>query len=256
MPGNWQAEVASADVVVILHAHITGIKRDAFDRDNVEATQRVLEAAQRADRPPFVIHMSSAVVRSSAQDDFTRTKRLQEALVLGAPLPTCVLRPTLMFGWFDPKHLGWLARFMCRVPVFPIPGTGRFARQPLYVRDVCKVVDWCIDRRPSGRVFDLVGSERIDYVDIFRAIRSVQGLRRPFVHIPTPVFGALLDINARFWRPPFTSAQMRALTAGDDFSGVDITSEFGIPPTPFLTAIRETLLDSRFANVVLAETST
>ena len=40
-----------------------------------------------------------------------------------------------MFGWFDRKHLGWLARFMCRVPVFPIPGSGEYLRQPLYVGD-------------------------------------------------------------------------------------------------------------------------
>ena len=27
-------------------------------------------------------------------------------------IPCVVLRPTLMFGWFDRKHLGWLSRFM------------------------------------------------------------------------------------------------------------------------------------------------
>ena len=31
-----------------------------------------------------------------------------------------------MFGWFDRKHLGWLARFMTRAPVFPVPGHGRY----------------------------------------------------------------------------------------------------------------------------------
>ena len=25
-----------------------------------------------------------------------------------------MLRPTLMFGWFDQKHLGWLSRFMAK----------------------------------------------------------------------------------------------------------------------------------------------
>jgi len=32
-----------------------------------------------------------------------------------------------MFGWFDRKHLGWLSRFMKKVPVFPIPGHGHYA---------------------------------------------------------------------------------------------------------------------------------
>jgi len=33
-----------------------------------------------------------------------------------------------MFGWFDRKHLGWLARFMRKVPIFPVPDRGDFLR--------------------------------------------------------------------------------------------------------------------------------
>src|SRR3546814_21029014 len=55
-----------------------------------------------------------------------------------------------MFGWFDRKHLGWLARFMKRVPVFPIPGTGRYMRQPLYALDFCDVIVACLRSRREG----------------------------------------------------------------------------------------------------------
>ena len=48
--------------------------------------------------------------------DYMRSKTAQEKMVRASGLRHCVLRPTLMFGWFDPKHLGWLARFMERVP--------------------------------------------------------------------------------------------------------------------------------------------
>ena len=68
---------------------------------------------------------------SVADDNCTNSKKRQEQLVLESGLRCCVLRPTLMFGWFDTKRLGWLARFMERVPVFPIPGHGRYMRQPL-----------------------------------------------------------------------------------------------------------------------------
>ena len=39
-----------------------------------------------------------------------------------------ILRPTLMFGWFDRKHLGWLSNLMVSFPLFPIPGKGQFIR--------------------------------------------------------------------------------------------------------------------------------
>ncbi len=72
-----------------------------------------------------------------AVDDYTETKKAQEALVSASGIKQVILRPTLMFGWFDRKHVGWLARFMQKVPVFPIPGNGKFLRQPLYAGDFC-----------------------------------------------------------------------------------------------------------------------
>ena len=61
-----------------------------------------------------------------------------------------------MFGWFDRKHLGWLARFMARAPRFPIPGHGRYLRQPLYAGDFCDIVIACLERRITG-VYNISG---------------------------------------------------------------------------------------------------
>ena len=84
-----------------------------------------------------------------------------------------VLRPTLMFGWFDRKHLGWLARFMQRAPVFPVPGHGRYLRQPLYAGDFCAVIAACLERRlGDGAQYDITGQERIDYIDLIRTVRA------------------------------------------------------------------------------------
>ena len=252
-PGAWQAEFQGAAVVVQLHAQITGPTPSEFERNNVEATRLVLEQC-RAGGVAYLVHVSSSVVNSVADDDYTRTKLRQERLVQASGLKHCILRPTLMFGWFDPKHLGWLGRFMERVPVFPIPGHGRYMRQPLYVIDFCRVVEACIDRRPDGAVYDLVGAERVDYVDIIRAIRAAKGLRTPLVHIPVWLFAGLLRIYALCSsKPPFTADQLKALTAGDQFTGVDMERTFGVRPTPFAEAIRETFTHPRYSRVVLEQ---
>ncbi len=248
-PGPWAEHFAGADAVVQLHAQITGKGAEPFVRNNVTATERVLEAI-RQHRVPYLVHVSSSVVNSVAEDDYTRTKEAQEQLVRRSGIPHCVLRPTLMFGWFDPKHLGWLARFLERTPVFPIPGDGRYMRQPLYNRDFCRVIEVCLARRPDGDVWDLAGKEEVDYVDIIRTIRDVKGLRTPLVHIPVWLFALLLRIYALFTStPPFTADQLKALTAGDAFTGVDIEAVFGVHPTPFVDAIRETFCDPVYSKV-------
>ncbi len=238
--GGWEHEFEDAAAVVVLHAQITGKTDAPFVRNNVDASDRVLTAIRNAG-VPFAIQVSSSVVNSMADDAYTRTKREQERRFVDSGLPGCVLRPTLMFGWFDPKHLGWLARFMERTPVFPIPGDGRFMRQPLYNRDFCKVIQWCLEQRPIGHTYDLVGNERVDYVDIIREIRRVKQLNTRLLHLPYSVFDGLLRTYALFSdKPPFTSAQLRALTAGDDFTGVDVMQTFGFDLTPFAKAIEET----------------
>lgn len=251
--GAWERAFEDAAVVVQLHAQIAGKTGDVFDRNNVEATRQVLRAIGAQPRRPYLVHASSSVVNSVADDHYVRTKTEQERIVRACGLAHCVLRPTLMFGWFDPKHLGWLARLMERVPVFPIPGHGRYMRQPLYNRDFCRAILAMMRRQPDGAVYDLTGPDRIDYIDMIRVIRDAKGLRTPIVRIPIPLFAALLRAYALFSdKPPFTVDQLHALTAGDEFTGVDFGREFGFQPTSFRAAVQETFGHPTYSGVVLA----
>jgi len=250
-PGEWEASFDGAACVVQLHAQITGKFPQEFVRNNQDATQRVLDACKRHG-VPYLVHISSSVVNSVADDDYTNTKKVQERMVQDSGVAHCVLRPTLMFGWFDPKHLGWLSRFMEKVPVFPIPGHGRYMRQPLYERDFCRCIAKCIETQPPGTVYDVCGDTRIDYVDIIHTIKRAKGLRTPIVHIPYGLFRLLLKIYALFSdKPPFTADQLKALTAGDEFTGVDTERTFGVKQTPFADAVRESYCDPRYGKIVL-----
>ena len=251
-PGVWEDAFAGADCVVQLHAQITGKFSGLFVRNNLDATRRVLDAARKHSLP-YLVHISSSVVNSAANDDYTNTKKAQEQLVVDSGIAHCILRPTLMFGWFDPKHLGWLSRFMAKTPVFPIPGDGRFMRQPLYERDFCRCIVRCIERRPDSAVFDVCGDTRIDYIDIIRTIKRVKGLRTLILPIPYGLFHWLLRTYALFsGKPPFTAAQLDALSAGDEFDGVDTGLVFGVAQTPFEDAVRESYCDPRYSRIVLA----
>ena len=250
-PGGWEDRFADAACVVQLHAQITGKQAQIFVRNNVDATLRVLAECVRH-RVPYLVHISSSVVNSVADDDYTNTKKAQEKLVADGPIRHCTLRPTLMFGWFDPKHLGWLSRFMAKTPVFPIPGDGRYMRQPLYERDFCRCIVKCMETQPDGAAFDVCGDTRIDYVDIIRTIKRVKRLRTLIVHIPYGLFYALLKVYALFsGKPPFTADQLKALSAGDEFHGVDTRATFGVAQTPFEEAVRESYCDPRYSGIVL-----
>lgn len=250
-PGDWASHFEGADVVVMLQAQIGGTDYNDFVRNNVTATRHILDAI-KANGKPYLVHISSSVVVSVADDFYSRSKREQEKLVLESGVQCPILRPTLMFGWFDRKHLGWLSRFMRKVPVFPIPGDGRYMRQPLYVGDFCNIIISCIERRIANGIYDISGHEKIDYVDIIRHIKRVTKARAAIVHIPYGLFHALLALWARFDRnPPFTTQQLEALVARDEFKVIDWPGMFGVQCTPFAQAIEETFTDPRYSHVVL-----
>lgn len=250
-PGDWQRHFIGADVVVMLQAQIGGNNYQEFIRNNIDSTRLVLDTI-KANHVPYLVHISSSVVESVAHDFYTITKKAQEALVLESGIPCPVLRPTLMFGWFDRKHLGWLSRFMKKVPVFPIPGHGRYMRQPLYVGDFCNIIINCIESRVVDGVFNISGHEKVDYIDIIREIKRVTHARALILRIPYMLFYALLWIWSLFDKnPPFTTQQLAALSAKDEFEVIDWPGIFGVRSTPFKEAIDETFNDPRYSQVVL-----
>ena len=82
------------------------------------STKKVVEELKKS-KVSRVVHISSSVVNSVSKDVYTKTKIKQEKLVIKELPDAVILRPTLMFGWFDRKHLGWLYRFMKKNPDFP-----------------------------------------------------------------------------------------------------------------------------------------
>jgi nucleoside-diphosphate-sugar epimerase len=247
--GSWQSILADTDIVVMLHAQIGGIIPEDFLRNNVTATENVLAAVSRG---AYLVHVSSSVIESAANDDYSSTKARQEQLVVDSGLPYAVLRPTLMFGWFDRKHLGWLSQFMSAVPVFPIPGHGNYVRQPLYAGDFSEIILACIEKRPRSRSFNISGKEKISYIEIIQKIKAAKNSACLLVKLPYSLFYMLLAVYALFDRdPPFTTSQLQALVIDEVFEDIDWESIFGVTATPLDRAIHDTFTHPIYSKIKL-----
>jgi len=248
--GSWQDELEGCTHLVIGHAQIGGLYPEEFVRNNIQATERLLEAALRYG-VPYAVSISSSVVNSMAVDDYTETKKAQEALTAASGIKQVVLRPTLMFGWFDRKHVGWLARFMQRTPVFPIPGDGRYLRQPLYAGDFSAIISSTLESEITG-AYNITGQERIDYIDLISAVKQATGAKARIQKVPYNVFWAMLKANAIFDKnPAFTIKQLEALVTPDVFEVIDWPSIFGVRSTPLREALHTTFRDPVYSNVAL-----
>lgn len=250
--GHWQQHFQGADIVVMLQAQIGGNNYQDFVSNNIDSTRLILQGIKNQEKQPYLIHISSSVLDSKADDFYTNTKREQENMVLESGILCPILRPTLMFGWFDRKHLGWLSRFMKKVPVFPIPGNGKYMRQPLYVGDFCEVIISCMENRSQTGVFNISGHEKIDYIDIIREIKKVTNSRVAIVKIPYNLFYLLLWTWSLFDKnPPFTIQQLEALIGKDEFKIIDWPKIFNVKYTPFSQAIDATFNHPIYSKITL-----
>ncbi|MEP3477401.1 MAG: NAD-dependent epimerase/dehydratase family protein [Hyphomicrobiales bacterium] len=249
--GAWFDVLSNIDILVINHAQIGATSQKPFIDNNVIATENVLKAAQQANIP-YIVHISSSVVNSMASDFYTETKKKQERLVLESGIPSIVLRPTLMFGLFDRKHLGWLRKFMFKAPVFPIPGHGKYVRQPLFVSDFCDILISAINDEKDGQIYNISGHQEINYIDLIREVKLAAKARIPIIKIPYSLFWLLLKTYSFFDKnPPFTTKQLAALVTPDKFEVIDWPTIFNVQSTPLDKALNQTFQNPIYSNISL-----
>ena len=231
--GDWESSFKDAKAVIQLNAQIAAPDENPFIKNNVTATELILKAMKKY-KVPYIVHTSSAAVDSIRLDNYARTKKEGEEKVTSQKnIKYSVLRPSMMYGLFDNKNVGWLIQFMKKTPVFPIPGSGDYPRQPVFVMDYARIIEYLIEKQPENKIYKINGDE-ISFINMVRAIRRSRKLKRPLVKLPLPVFISMMtSYNKIRGKVEFTADQVRSLTSGETFEEFPWWKEFKLKKTGF-----------------------
>lgn len=189
--GDWFDEFNGKDLVINLAAQISSPSYEAFHRNNVLATENLIEAT-RAAKINRIIHFSSAAVLSIRKDDYAKSKLEGEEIVKKSGVEYCILQPSLMYGPTDDKNIGYLINFASRLPCFPIPGHGKWPRQPIYIDDICYLVISIMENFLHNKVYSINGKEIIYFRDMIKIVLKELGGFRFRVFLPIPIFKFLM----------------------------------------------------------------
>ncbi|MEK7580992.1 MAG: NAD(P)-dependent oxidoreductase [Patescibacteria group bacterium] len=235
--GTWQKNLTGYDLVIHLAAQISAKTPDLFIKNNVVATQNLIDALKKS-KVPEIIHFSSAAVTSIRLDDYARTKKTQEETVRKSKLKYTVLRPSMIYGPGDTKNVGWLIKIVKSLPIIPLPGGGGFGRQPVFVEDICRIVEKTIKTGSKNKIYEIHGKE---YVSMKRMINViVKKLKAKRILINVPIALLLLAVKANEFllpNPKFTTDQIMSLISGEKFKGDKWWITFDIIPTKFETGV-------------------
>lgn len=232
--------------------------RAAFGRANIDSTREVL-AACKANGVQRLVHISSPSVYFAFADrlaigeddplpppvnEYARSKRIAEELVLQAGLPNgVILRPRAIFGPWDNALLPRLLRLM-RYGRVPLLRGGRALIDLTYVDNVVDAVELALALPAAGAtpVFNITNGEPIEAAALFDRIAASFDLPIRPIHRPY----ALADIAARGmelaahlipgWEPPLTRYSIGAIAFSQTLDIRRARAELGYQPRVALDA--------------------
>jgi dihydroflavonol-4-reductase len=233
-----------------------------FETANVVGTANVLHAAVRAG-VERVIHISTLVVVGAPEsgqvldeqapcrprDPYQRSKLRAEGLARSAHrerrLPVVILRPGAFYG---PWSRYAFNRLFFEDPLKGLPlgvHGGRHITFPVFVPDVCRVIEAALTRGRTGEIYNVVG-QTLSHGQVHSIVSRLASIRPQRINPP----GAVMIGLAQLWtwasrytrREPYYSINMVPYVFGDwRATSTKAMRELGFSPTPFEEGARRTL---------------
>jgi NADH dehydrogenase len=149
---------------------------------------RILFAAAAQAGVRRIVHISVINASHDAPTAYFRAKATVEDALIGSGVSHAIVRPTVTFGPGDIllNNLAWTLR---RLPVFGIPGDGRYPIQPVHIDDIADLAVRAGSRTEPMTV-DAAGPDTFTFREFVALVREAIGSRSWVV--PMPVGAALL----------------------------------------------------------------
>jgi NADH dehydrogenase len=179
----------------------------------VQNSKALFHAARRAG-VRRIVHLSIANPSLESDLPYYRGKAMVEHALAEAGVPFSIVRPTWIFGGereILANNIAWILR---HVPVFAIPGDGRYLVQPIHVEDLAGICLTAADA-DGDLIIDAAGPETISFLELVRAVERAVGSSAPVIRLPAAAMAAVARLlGAMLGDVVLTADEIKGLTAG------------------------------------------
>ena len=235
--------VRAAMVGVKSVVHLAGAERGGLAAGlqtvDVEGTRVLVEAARQAgvSRIVFVSHLGA---EPSSAFPALRAKALAEDAIRKSDLPYTIIRSSLVYGEGD-RFTTSLAMLLGISPgIFPIPGDGKTAIQPVWVDDLATCVAWSLEEESMvGQTYDVGGPEFLTLRQVVEMVMQAAGSRRWLLNTsPLYLRGMTWAIQRILPNPPLTTFWFDYLASSRTASLDAMPTIFGLKPSMMIDQLR------------------
>lgn len=177
------ADLAGVDT--LFNTYWVRFARGKSDHRLAVANSRVLLAAAARAGVRRIVHVSIANLEERPSDPYYAGKGLVEQALRAAGPSWAILRPAVLFG-DEPILVNSIAWLLRHLPVFLIPGDGRYGIQPAHVDDLAELAV-ASAAGDDNTLRDVAGPETFTFEELLRLVKRETGSRSLLIHAPAPI---------------------------------------------------------------------
>ena len=198
----------------------------------------IVAAAEEAGIPRAVF-VSTTAVTTTLHPPTRQVRLAAEQQIRSCGLDYTILRPTMIYGAAGDRNLSRLLRLLSRVPVLPVPGTGKCLHQPVHVADVAAAVLAALQRPVAiGSLYNVAGPEPLPFAELLQTCARAVGSRTRLVPIPLPpLVGLVRGYELLSRHPRIRAEQLLRLREDKAFAIDDAIRDLGYAPRPFADGV-------------------
>jgi len=203
-----------AGVTTLYNTYWIRFDHGASTYANAIESSRMLFAAARRAGVRRIVHLSITNPTLSSPLPYFRGKALVESGLSQSGSPYSIVRPTWLFGGERDVLVNNIAWILRRMPVFPVPGNGRYRVAPVHVDDLARL---CVQAAGDDEdtVIDAAGPEQMSFARVVLLVRRAVGAFAPIVPVPAQLMAlAARGLGRLVSDVVLTRDEISGLTAG------------------------------------------
>lgn len=227
---SLRAAFEGAEIICHLVGLIAETRTQTFKEIVARGTANVVKACRLAG-VRRLLYISAIGTSSDAASKYHRTKYVAEQAVISSGLEYVILRPSVIFGPGD-GFISMLERLIRMSPVTPVIGSGRYKLQPVFIDDLVAVMVRSMTSNVGlGRIIEIGGPEKLEFLQILNIIKQVTGRRRLNLHLPLAFMKLVARLMEAVMKPaPITTDQLLMMEAGNVVQSSETIELFGVQP--------------------------
>lgn len=216
---------------------------------NIRSSPQIIQACQEASIQR-VIFVNTTGMFSKYQEYAAEYQKL-EVGILNCALDYTIIRPTMIYGSQQDKNIHKLVKIVDRFPVVPFVASKYGLMQPIFARDLARVITSAFLNPISiRRAYNVAGQQAIHLSKILRLTAAQLGKKRLFIAVPYPMALAAAYVGEIVPNGLIDVEKVRRLLEDKTFSYEEAARDLGFSPITFEEGLELEIASLQTAGII------